>query len=172
MRMRSARRSTRSRGRGSCKNRNGRRMARRSKRRRMKDVARKRERAMRRTWGTRTAEMAREPRRKGRGGDGRAGSKHEDGDGTEGWTGIRRGTSTTAHKYRRYRQEEKQLRHRREQTRGECQRNQHMQTIYKSTLIVVPASMGLRRQDQPPGRPPHRAPRFPRQPSAMCITSV
>jgi hypothetical protein len=43
----------------SCKNRNGKRMARRSKRRRMKDVARTRKRAMRRTWGTRTTEAAR-----------------------------------------------------------------------------------------------------------------
>ena len=74
-------------------------MARRSKRRRMKDVARKRKRAMRRTWGTRTAEMAREYRRtKGRGGDGRADSKNDDGGGTEGWKGKRRGTRTTTHK--------------------------------------------------------------------------
>ena len=45
------------------------------------------------------------------------------------------------------------------------------------TKIVGPASTELKRQDrrtdhQPPRHPPHPDPRIPRQPSAMCNTSV
>jgi|NorSeaMetagenome_1021524.scaffolds.fasta_scaffold21643_2 hypothetical protein len=71
-------------------------MARKSKWRRMKDVASKRERTMRSKWWTRTAEVARESRRtKRRGGDRRASIKNDDGGSIEKWKGKRRGTSTT-----------------------------------------------------------------------------